>query len=72
MSLLTVLAAAAEEHPHSTTPFMIVGGILAAFAIIVGAFGIARPSWGGAALNAVMAVGTVLALGTMVAIVAVS
>jgi hypothetical protein len=72
MSLLTVLATAAEEHPHSTAPFLIIGGVLAAFAIIVGAFGILRPNWGGAALNAVMAIGTVLAAGTMVAIVAVS
>ena len=72
MSLLTVLATAANEHANSTAPFLIIGGVLAAFAIIVGAFGIARPNWGGAALNAVMAIGTVLAAGTMVAIVAVS
>ncbi len=72
MDLLTVLAAAAEEHGHSTTPFLLIGGVLAAFAVLVGAVGIVRPTWGGSAMNAVMGVGTVLAAGTMVAIVAVS
>ena len=72
MDLLTVLATAAEEHAHSTTPFLITGGVLAVFAIIVGAIGVVRPTWGGAAMNVVMGVGTVLAAGTMVAIVAVS
>jgi hypothetical protein len=72
MDLLTVLATAAEEHAHSTTPFLVAGGVLAVFAIIVGAVGVVRPTWGGAAMNAVMGVGTVLAAGTMVAIVAVS
>jgi hypothetical protein len=72
MDLLTILAAAAEEHAHSETPFFLVGGAFAAFAVLVGVLGIVRPNWGGGAMNAVMGVGALLTAGTMVAIVAVS
>ena len=73
MDLASILAAAeAAEHDNSQALFLIAGGILAAFAVIVSAVGIARPTWGGAAMNPIMGVGTVLAVGTMVAIVVVS
>jgi hypothetical protein len=72
MDLFTLLAAAAGETEHSTAPFLYVGGVLAAFAVIVGIVGIARPNWGGSAMNLVMGVGLLLAAGSMVAIVAVS
>jgi hypothetical protein len=71
MDLVTILATA-DEHAHSETPFFLVGGAFAAFAVIVGVIGIVRPNWGGAAMNAVMGVGALLTAGTMVAIVAVS
>jgi len=73
MDLASILAAAeAAEHEHSEAFFLIAGGVLAAFAVIVSAVGIARPTWGGAAMNGIMGVGTLLAVGTMVAIVVVS
>jgi hypothetical protein len=75
MDLLTLLATAegvAGEKEHSATPFLIIGAIWAAFAVLVGVFGIMRPTWGGSAMNLVMGVGLLLAAGSMVAIVAVS
>ena len=72
MDLVTILATAAEAKEHSETPFFLIGGAFAAFAVIVGVLGIVRPTWGGGAMNAVMGVGALLTAGTMVAIVAVS
>jgi hypothetical protein len=75
VDLVTILATAADvagEKEHSATAFLVAGGVLAAFAVIVGVLGIARPGWGGRVMNIVMGIGTVLAAGTMVAIVAVS
>ena len=70
--IATVLAAAAEHEEHSSTAFYVVGGTLAAFGFIVGAIGIARPNLGGGASRAMMALGAVLVVATMVATVAVS
>jgi hypothetical protein len=72
MDLVTILATAAEQAEHSETPFFLIGGAFAAFAVIVGVLGIMRPNWGGGAMTAVMGVGALLTAGTMVAIVAVS
>jgi hypothetical protein len=72
MDLITLLATAAGEKAHSETPFFLIGGAFAAFAVLVGAFGVARPTWGGSAMTAVMGVGALLTAGTMVAIVAIS
>ncbi len=72
MDLLTILAAAAAEHEHSQTAFLVVGGVLAVFAVIAGALGLARPALGAGASNLVMGVGALLVAGTMIAIVAVS
>ncbi len=72
MDLITFLATAAGEKAHSETPFFLIGGAFAVFAILVGALGVMRPNWGGAAMNAVMGVGVLLTAGTMVAIVAIS
>jgi hypothetical protein len=71
MHLLTLLLAATEEA-HSSTPFYFVGGALAAFAVLVGAIGLARPDLGRGASNAIMGVGAALVLGTMVTIIAIS
>lgn len=70
MDLVTILAAAAEEHEHSQTAFYLAGGALAVFAVIVAALGLARPALGPRANNAIMGVGSLLVAGTMVAIVA--
>ena len=72
MDLLTFLATAAGETGHSTAPFLFIGGALAAFAVVTGVLGIARPAWGGRMMTLVMGVGVLLAAGSMVAIVAVS
>ncbi len=69
MDLVTILAAAAEEE-HSETPFLVVGGILAAFAVIVGALGIARHTMSDGLANAIMGIGALLVVGTMVTVIA--
>ena len=73
MELITVLAtAAAESEEHSATAFYITGIVLAVFAVVVGAIGIARPNLGGGVVKGMMAIGAVLAAATMVATVATS
>ncbi len=71
MDLLTILAAA-EASEHSETAFFVLGGLLAAFAVVVSAVGLARPALSRSANTAIMGVGSLLVAGTMVAIVAVS
>lgn len=66
MGLITLLASAAEggkEASHDYTPFYIVGGVLAAFAVLLSAFGWMRPDFpkGDGPARAVMALGVVLA-----------
>jgi hypothetical protein len=72
MDPVTLLAAAAEEAHHNETAFFVIGGALAAFAVIASVVGFVRPNLGPGANNAMIGVGTLLAVGTMVAIVAVS
>ena len=71
MDLVTLLATAAETE-HSETPFLVIGGALAVFAIVVGLLGIARPTLGDGVNRLLMGVGTLLVAGTMVSIVAIS
>jgi hypothetical protein len=73
--LLTILAAAAEhaaEDGASKTPFYVIGGLFALFAVIVGILGITRPGQGGVLTRATMVIGGVLAVATAAAMVAVS
>ena len=73
MDLLTILAATAgEESEHSETAFLVLGGLLAAFAVVVSAIGLRGPALGQTGSRAIMGVGSLLVAGTMVAIVAVS
>jgi hypothetical protein len=73
MGLFTVLASAASEGSkhaddvHSYTLFYVVGGVLAAFAVLVSVVGFSRAEFPGgkAAANALMGVCAVLALGAM-------
>lgn len=66
-----LLLAAAEP---SKTPFFVVGGVLAAWAVLVAFIGITRPDFPGsaAASRGVMAISAVLVAGAMVAAVATS
>jgi hypothetical protein len=66
MDLVTLLAAAAEEH-RSETPFYIAGGVLAAFAVIISIVGFVRPSFpsGNGGTRAVMGVSVLLVGATM-------
>ena len=58
---------------HSETAFFIIGGALAAFAVIVASLGISRPAFATqVTARAVMGVGALLAAGSMIAMVAVS
>jgi hypothetical protein len=72
MDLVTLLASAAGEAEHNETPFLIVGGALAAFAVIVGIIGLMRPGLGEGANKIIIGVGSVLVVGTMYTIVAVA
>ena len=66
-------AAAGAEHGHkSETPFYLVGGALAVFAVAVGVIGIKRPDLPEGPNRAMMAVGAILVLATMITSIAVS
>jgi len=69
-----LLVAAAEAAEPSKTPFFIMGGALAAWAVILSAFGLTRPDFPGsvAAARGVMAISVLLVAGAMVAAVATS
>ena len=75
MDLVTILAAAAAGAEHADkneTPFYLVGGALAVFAIVVGVVGIKRPDLPEGPNRAFMAIGAVLVVATMVTSIAVS
>jgi hypothetical protein len=66
-ALLTVLAAAAEEHEKSKTLFYVVGPIAAVWAVVVSFLGLTRPEFPGnaAGRRAVMAVTALVVLGAV-------
>jgi hypothetical protein len=74
MDLATIALAAAEggaEHADkSHTFFYVAGGALAAFAVIVAAIGIMRPNLPEGPNRAIMGIGAVLVVVTMVASIA--
>jgi hypothetical protein len=67
--MLTLLAAAVEHSAHegSKTAFYVAGGVLAGWAVLVGALGVARERFADddAPGRVVMAVSVLLALTTM-------
>ena len=69
MDLVAILAAT-EAVEHSDTPFLVVGGILAAFAVLVGVFGIVRHDMSESMARAIMGLGALLVVGTMVTVIA--
>ena len=74
MDLVTLLAAAegAAESKSAETPFFIVGGLLAAFAVIAAAIGLMRPNLASGPANALSGIGAVLVVATMVTVLVVS
>ncbi|MGB2711194.1 MAG: hypothetical protein WBC33_06720, partial [Conexibacter sp.] len=68
-AMLTLLAVAAEHSVEegSKTAFYVAGGLLASWAVLVGALGVMRPAFaeGEGAARAVMLVSVVLALAAM-------
>ena len=75
MGLTTFLAATAHEaESHDATLFYVAGGVLAAFAVLISAIGMARPEFPGSAAvgRGVMALGAVLAAAAMASAVIVS
>jgi hypothetical protein len=69
---LLIAAAEVHEEAHSTTPFVVAGLILAAFAVIVATIGILRPNLGDNVSRLFAAVGTVLVVVTMAAMIVIS
>lgn len=67
-----LLVAAAEHAEPSKVPFFIVGGALAAWAVILSALGLSRPDFPGsqAASRGVMAISVVLVVSAMAAAIA--
>jgi hypothetical protein len=66
MHHLAVLVLAAEEAEPSKTPFYVVGGALAAWAVLVSAFGIRKADFPGSAtaMRGVCAITAVLVAAT--------
>jgi hypothetical protein len=65
MGTLSIIAA--EQAEHSKTLFYVVGGALAAWAVLLSAFGISRPDFPGSAVasRGVMAISAVLVAAAM-------
>lgn len=74
MDAVTLLAAAseAENHGHSETAFIVMGIVLAVFAVVAATLGIRVPNLSEAATRAITALGVVLVVLTMAAMVVIS
>ena len=79
MDLVTLIAAAAEgaegaaEHEeHSETLFLVVGAILAVFAVVVATLGIRNPELPESTTRLITRAGIVLVVATMAAMVVIS
>ncbi len=74
MDAATLLAAAseAENHGHSETLFIVMGIILALFAVVTATLGIRSPSLSEAATRGITVLGLVLGVLTMAAMVVIS
>jgi hypothetical protein len=75
MDLATIVLAAAEGAEHaekSHTAFYLAGGALAVFAVVIGVLGIKKHDLGEGPSRAIMAIGTVLVVATLVASIATS
>ncbi len=74
MDAATLLAAAseAENHGHSETAFVVMGLILAVFAVIVSVVGLRSPNLPEKVTRAITGLGAVLVVLTMAAMVVIS
>ena len=75
MDLLTLLATvenASAESEAGETPFFIIGGLLAAFAVIAAVIGLMRPNLAEGPAKALSGIGAVLVVATMVTVLVVS
>ena len=74
MDAVTLLAAAteAENHAESETLFIVMGIVLAAFAVVVATLGIRKPDLSDRATRAITGLGVVLVALTMSAMVVIS
>ncbi|MGI8593111.1 MAG: hypothetical protein ACR2ML_01860 [Solirubrobacteraceae bacterium] len=67
MHALSLIMLAAEEAEPSKTPFYLLGGLLAAWAVLVSAIGLTRPEFpgSGGAARAVYAISALLMIGAV-------
>ncbi len=74
MDAASLLAAAseAENHGHSETLFIVMGIVLAAFAVVVSVLGLRSPNLPESATRAITGLGLVLGVLTMAAMVVIS
>ena len=74
MDAATLLAAAteAENHGHSETLFIVMGLVLAAFAVIVSVVGIRKPDLADSVIRGITGLGVVLVVLTAAAMVVIS
>ena len=74
MDAATLLAAAseAENAGHSETLFIVMGTVLAVFAVVVAVAGIKKPDLSEKATSGIAALGAVLVVLTMAAMVVIS
>ncbi len=74
MDAASLLAAAseAENHAHSETLFIVMGIVLAAFAVVVSVLGLRSPNLPEGATRAITGLGLVLGVLTMAAMVVIS
>ena len=74
MDAATLLAAAteAENHAESETLFIVAGILLAAFAVIVATLGIRNPNLSDSATRGIAALGVVLVVAAMAAMIVIS
>ena len=64
MNVLSFIVLAAEEAEPSKTPFYLLGGLLAAWAVLLSAIGLTRPEFpGSGAARAVYAISALLVIG---------
>ena len=74
MDAATLLAAAteAENHGHSETLFIVMGIVLAVFAVVVATLGIRKPDLSESATRGITVLGVVLVVATAAAMVVIS
>ena len=72
MHVLSLIVLAAEEAEPSKTPFYLLGGLFAAWAVLVSGIGLTRPEFPGSegAARAVYAISALLMVGAVGAAIA--